>query len=341
MEDWPQIEISVVISTYNRKQRLLSLLHNLSGSSLTVKEVIIADAGNDNLSASEMVSFTKFPIICIYPAAASVCVQRNAAVAQAKSAWVFICDDDIEVPAGYLEKLAKHITTTKQVVAVSGNVLHLQNQQWLPYFTERSGRKLLWKYFFGLSIWGTIEVKQNWITKRITSSYKKKSNYIAKTGWPVISDFSGSYFTVPTYGLGAAVIKREWLLQIKYDEVLDPNGIGDNYGLAIHFPPQSIHIVNDAFVFHHKETAHRLNPSLQFYRRILALDYFRQINNNINHVKKRWLLWSLTGCMLQFIITGNKPLIKACRKLIVKIVFNKNEYVLAAAQNKKIITPVI
>lgn len=341
MEDLDKIEISVVISTYNRKQRLLSLLHNLSASSFAVKEVIIADAGNDNLSGAEMASFTKLSIIGIYPATASVCVQRNAGVSLAKAPWVFICDDDIEVPDDYLEKLAKHIATAKQVVAVSGNILHLQNQQWLPCFTERSARQLLWKYVFGLSIWGAIAVKQNWITKKIIRSYKKKGNYIAKTGWPVISNFYGNYFTVPVYGLCAAVIKKQWLQQVKYDEVLDPNGIGDNYGLAIHFPPQSIHIVNDAFVFHHKETANRLNQSVQFYRRTLALDYFRQISNNTGHVKKRWLLWSLTGCLLQFIITSNKPLIKACWKVIMKIAFNKNDYVIAAAQNKKIVTPVI
>lgn len=341
MEELEQIEISVVISTYNRKQRLLSLLHNLSASSLAVKEVIIADAGSDNLSETEIASFTKLCIVCIYPVTAAVCVQRNAGVALAKAPWVFICDDDIEVPNDYLEKLAKHIATAKQAVAISGNVLHLQNQQWLPYFTERSPRQLLWKYVFGLSIWGAIEIQQNWLTKKIINAYKKKGNYIAKTGWPVINNFCGNYFTVPTFGLCAAVIKKQWLQQIKYDEVLDPNGIGDNYGLAIQFPPQSIHIVNEAFVFHHKETTNRLNHSVQFYRRILALDYFRQTSNNIDHVKKRWLLWSLSGCLLQFTITFNKPLIKACGKLIVKIAFNKNDYVLAAAQNKKIVTPVI
>lgn len=341
MAEWDKIEISVVIPTYNRKQRLLSLLHNLSASSFAVKEVIIADSGSDHLSAAEIASFTQLSIISIYPAAASVCVQRNAGIAIAKSPWIFICDDDIEVPNDYLKKLVAHILKERQVVAVSGNVLHFEKDKWVPYFTERSARQLLWKYFFGLGIWGTIEVQQNWLTKKIIRNYKKKGNYIAKTGWPVLTDFSGSYFTVPMYGLGAAVINKQWLQQVKYDETIDANGIGDNYGLAINFPSQSIHIVNDAFVFHHKETANRLDQSLQFYRRTLALDYFRQVSNNIGHVKKRWLLWSLTGCLFQFIITGNGPLIKASWKLIIKIAANKNDYVIGAAENKKLIEPVL
>ena len=341
MEGLNTIEISVVVSTYNRKQRLLSLLHNLSTSSLPVKEVIIADAGSDPLTEAELAVFQKLCITNIRPVTASVCVQRNAGIALAKAPWIFICDDDIEVPQDYLEKLARHISNHQHVAAVSGNVLHLQKGEWVAYFTERSGKQLVWKYFFGLSVWGKIEVKGNWLTKNIINSYKKKGNYIAKTGWPVLTDFNGNYFTVPTYGLGAAVIKKELLLQFKYDETIDSNGIGDNYGLAINFPPQSIHIVNDAVVFHHKESSNRLSQPIQFYRRILALDYFRQKNENIKHVKKRWLLWSLSGFLLQSIIEGNRPFIKASWKLITKIAVNKNDYAIAAAQNKKIVDPVI
>src|SRR6185295_17891110 len=93
-------------------------------------------------------------------------------------------------------------------------------------------------------------------------------------GWPVITDFSGDFFITPVYGLGASVVGREWLLLSPYEELLDRHGIGDNYGVAMSFPVTGIHVLNNAFVYHHQEPANRLQRPLQYLRRVFALDYF-------------------------------------------------------------------
>jgi hypothetical protein len=42
-------------------------------------------------------------------------------------------------------------------------------------------------------------------------------------------------------------VRRQWLIRSPFDEVLDPHGIGDNYGVAFGFPSK-IHVLNSAWV---------------------------------------------------------------------------------------------
>jgi len=93
------------------------------------------------------------------------------------------------------------------------------------------------------------------------------------------------------YSLGASLVKKEWLLQSPFDEVLDRYGIGENYGVIAGFPTSSIHVLNNTFVCHHQEPANRLQKPLQYYRRVLALDYFIHSKKNLQWLKRRWLLW--------------------------------------------------
>jgi glycosyltransferase involved in cell wall biosynthesis len=40
----------------------------------------------------------------------SVCIQRNIGIRKAETPWVFLCDDDVEVPPDYLQQLVAHAT---------------------------------------------------------------------------------------------------------------------------------------------------------------------------------------------------------------------------------------
>lgn len=330
------MDISVVIPTCNRKARLLSLLHNLEQSTYLLAEVIIVDSGEDRLSDNELKSFHQLSIL-YFDAEKSVCIQRNKGISIAKSEWVFLCDDDIEVPADYLDKLVNHISRSPDAVAVSGLVLQLEKGEWKSTYSINSTTHLLWNYIFKLTMWEEISCKDNFISKLLKKYYHNKGNHIADSGFPVITNFSGDYFTTPVYGLGASLIKREWLIQFPYAEILDTHGIGDNYGVAINFPKNSIHVLNNAFVYHHQEAINRLQRPLQYYRRIMALDYFRRTNKHIPHVKKRWLVWSLAGNLLGFIIAADKDMIKPSYKCLVKIMFGNNDYLKAANAGQSVV----
>jgi len=120
---------------------------------------------------------------------------------------------------------------------------------------------------------------------------------------------------------------------------LDSHGIGDNYGVAINFPPNSIHVLNNTFVFHHREPLNRLQKPLQYFRRSLALDYFIRTNKNLRHVKKICLLWSLKGNLLAFILAGDRKMIRAGFKTLLAVAFKKNPYLKRSFSLKKIAEP--
>lgn len=320
------MQISVVIPTCNRKSRLLSLLENLNRSAYPIAEVIVVDSGNDRLTASEYAVFSNLAVLYL-DAERSVCVQRNIGIRKARSPWIFICDDDIEVPDDYLYKLAGHIEKHPSAGAVSGIVMERQNGKWERSYDISSAKELFLKYIFQLSIWGNITCRQdNFIVRGIKNHYAGKGNHISKAGWPVVTDFSGDFFITPVYGLGASLIRKGWLEFSPYDEILDQHGIGDNYGVAIGFPKPGVHVLNDARVYHHHEQANRLEKSLQGYRRALALDYFIKTKKNLQHVKKHWLLWSLFGNLLVSLFKRDKTAVEPAFKTFSLILSGRNPY---------------
>lgn len=330
------MNISVVIPTCNRKQRLLSLLWKLQESSHPLLEVIIVDSGEDRLLPSHYAVFNNLNITYIV-SQKSVCTQRNEGIRRARGEWIFLCDDDMEVPPDYIQKLFEHTAAHPEAGAVSGKVLQKEGDTWTATYPVTSASQLLWKFIFQLGIWGEIRCPDtNIVTRKITGYYKRKGNHISKAGWPVLTDFSGDFFTTPLYTLGASLVKKEWLLRAPYDEVLDRYGMGDNYGVAMDFP-SSIHLVNTAFVYHHREPANRLESQLQYFRRTLALDYFMQTKEKLRHTKRAWLLWSLTGNLFTFLLDRDRNRVYASLRCIRMIAFGRNPY-LQAAKNKQRVT---
>ncbi|MCW3118212.1 MAG: glycosyltransferase family 2 protein [Chitinophagaceae bacterium] len=335
------MHISVVIPTCERKGRLLSLLQNLDRSSCLVDEVIIVDSGNDKLLPADYSRFTNLNIQYVL-SERSVCIQRNIGIRLAVSPWIFLCDDDIEIPADYLQQLVIHVNKYPETGAVSGLWLQKENSGWKATYPVDSARMLFWKFIFQLGIWGEINCAgHNTVTRKIKQYYKGKGNHISKAGWPVNIDFTGEYAICPVYSLGASLVKKEWLVQSPYDEVLDPHGIGDNYGVAVDFPGPGIHIVNDVFVYHHKEPVNRLKESLQYYRRTLALDYFIRTKPRLKHINKYRVLWSLTGNLLSFLWVRDGVMVKAGYKAISKIILNRNPYFMAGKAKRKIAEPML
>lgn len=335
------MQISVVIPTCDRKSRLLSLLRDLDRSSYHLREVIIVDSGDDKLSPADYSVFSKLNIRYI-TTERSVCIQRNTGIRMAVSPWIFLCDDDIEVPPGYLQLLVNHISAHPGAGAVSGRWLENENGKWKATFTIKSARMLLWNYIFQLGIWGEITCSNNnFMTRRISRYYKRKGNHISKAGWPVNTDFTGDYSICPVYSLGASLVKKEWLICSPYDEVLDRHGIGDNYGVALGFPVPGIHIVNNAFIYHHHEPANRLKRSLQYYRRALALDFFARSKPGLKHIRSYRIAWSLAGNLLLFLRAGDGIMARASVKAIWKIISGFNPYSIANRANKKVTEPML
>ncbi|HEX9511842.1 MAG TPA: glycosyltransferase family 2 protein [Puia sp.] len=331
--------ISVVIPTCDRKQRLLALLNDLNQSTCPLLEVIIVDSGSDRLVPSDYAGYEHLPIIYT-GSEKSVCIQRNTGIRMASAPWIFLCDDDIEVPPDYLQKLVDHTTARQETGALSGLFLQKENNSWTAQYPLRSARLLVWKFIFQQSIWGEIDVPGSHpLINRIKEYYRKKGNHISKAGWPVLTRFSGDSFTTPLYSLGAALVKKEWLLSSPFDEVLDRHGMGDNYGVTTSLPGEGVTVLTDAFVYHHKEADNRLKRPLQYFRRVLALDYFISTRKNGRPIRKSWLLWSLTGNLLSFIRDKDRMMMKPAIRTILLIAAGRNPYRKAAKAGQKVLEP--
>jgi glycosyltransferase involved in cell wall biosynthesis len=316
------MQLSVVIPTCNRPDRLLSLLGDLSRSSHPILEVLIVDSGERKLDPARYVGLP-LAIQHVESTTKSVCVQRNIGIRRARGAWVFLCDDDIEVPANYLEALAEHVDTHPAAGAVSGLCLESTSSGWRGDFPVRSVSGLLWRYVFQLGVWGEIEVHGPLIDP-IVDRYRRRGNHISCAGWPVLVDFSGPYFRTPIYALGASVVKRDWLLGSPYDERLDPHGMGDHYGVAVGFPSEGIHVVTDAAVRHHREAANRPSESEAYGRRLLALHYFIATRRELAHLRESVFLWSLLGQIAFHSATGSRPLARQAVSTLWTVIRGRN-----------------
>jgi glycosyltransferase involved in cell wall biosynthesis len=336
-----EVIISVVIPTCERKNSLLRLLLSLNKSIYPIHEVIIIDSGIESLHSEELRSFDNLKVQYLR-SERSVCIQRNTGIQYATSPWIFLCDDDLEVPPEYLVQMNNHIKSYPSTGAVSGLVLQKENEKWDEQYPITSSARLVWNYIFQLSMWGEIRCdSNNFIIQKIKLFYSRKGNHISKAGWPVITNFAGEFFKTPVYGLGASVVKREWLLNSPYDEVLDANGIGDNYGVAMGFPSEGIHVLKNAFVYHHKEAINRPLNSNRHLRRILALQYFVKSMPALKHIPTRWFIWSLIGNLIPNILKGNGQIAYAILKSTFIVLLGKNPYFLGAKKKKKIIEPIL
>jgi glycosyltransferase involved in cell wall biosynthesis len=328
------IPISVVIPTCNREESLIRTLRSLGRSEYSFKEVIVVDS-SDQILKQEKHSVSGLNIKYIR-SEKSVCMQRNIGIQEASGTWIFLCDDDIEVPSDYVRLLVMHLKKHAGAGAISGIVLQREGEKWEQQYPVTSASLLWWKSIFNLGIWGEIRVNG-----KTAKRYKKKGNHVSTAGWPVVTDFSGDYFKTPVYGLGASLVKRDWLLCSPYDEVLDRSGIGDNYGVAMGFPTEGIHVVKKAHVYHHRSQQNRMAENVSYYRRLLALHYFITLGRCKEHVSERAYRWSLIGNFLSEIRSANVRKAFATMKALVQTTFGKNPYALGGKTNKKVIQPTL
>lgn len=338
------INISAVIPTRNRPDRMVSVLTTLQNQIYPASEIIVVDSSDDISYNVEVIKkFSTLPLQWI-TSPPSVCIQRNTGIKQASSEWILLCDDDIELASDYLKNLVLHIETHPACGALAGRLLQREGTNWVDQYPVKNFYDLGWRFIFQHSVWGSLEqVKiagwQQSMFFFMKNWYYKKGNTVTEAGWPLITDWGEDYFCTQIYSLGANMIRRDWLLQSPYDEVLDRSGIGDNYGVALGFPStQSVHVVASTYAYHHRAEENRLARHISHYRRILALQYFmkRSRQKNAAHA---WFIWSLFGKTLAYLMKGNWNMIKATVKAIVLITTKNNPYWKAHNKGEKVIQP--
>jgi glycosyltransferase involved in cell wall biosynthesis len=330
------IHISVVIPTCNRLVSLERCLNALASQTYQAHEVIIVDASSEPISAGILNRFWPALPFTMLPSEPSVCKQRNAGIREASGTHILLCDDDIVLPPDYIETLVRYVEAHPDTGAVTGSIREPRGNQFVDFATEQcSMGGLIWSYLFQLSVWGDIEASVRGTPLRplfspIVTFYRRRSNGFSYGGWPTITHPNPHAYSVALTGLGAALIKREWLLQSPYDEILDPHGIGDHYGVATGFPGVvPIAVVSTTHAIHHRSQENRLLQAATYYRRTLALHYFITSRPQFGAATQVVLLWSLLGNLLSHLLRLHFLHVRATLKAALLIVAGRNPYILA------------
>jgi glycosyltransferase involved in cell wall biosynthesis len=335
------MEISVVIPTRNRPEQLRRLLTTLQHQTLLPFEIIVVDASDAEISnpiQSEFSNSIRW-LIC-EPA---VCIQRNLGINAALHSWIFLCDDDIEIPPDHFERLARHIELHPTCGAVAGRLRQFEDGVWLDQYPPKKMSTLLYNFIFQLSVWGSLSgVKTNWLLRPILKVmqgwYARRGNRESLAGWPLITDWRSPFLPTRFYSLGANLIRKDWLLNSPYDIVLDRSGIGDNYGVALGFP-DGVHVLDTTYTLHHRAAANRIATVKAYYRRILALHYFIRTRYRNPGATSRWLCWSIIGLAMSQCIRFDTKTLRYSAKALWLILTARNPYLKASREGRKIVTP--
>jgi glycosyltransferase involved in cell wall biosynthesis len=337
------MNISAVIPTRNRVEQVRSTLHSLLRQTRQVDEILLIDSSDDRRQTALLrQEFAGHPIQWS-ESVPSVCIQRNIGIARASGDWILLLDDDVDLESDYILKLETYILANDGCGAVAGRLMQLESGTWTDQYPVKRFGELCWRFIFQLSIWGRIdEIKvpgvMKWCVEIINDFYRRKGNTLSLAGWPLITQWNEPIVRTTIYSLGASLIRKEWLAN-GYDEVLDPYGIGDNYGAALNFPArQQIHVLRDARAYHHRASENRLDRTLASYRRSLALHYFL-VRNKKGFVTKSFFVWSLFGNSLAAILRGDSRTFRMTMRALALILCGRNPYWIGHLKNKKIVQP--
>jgi glycosyltransferase involved in cell wall biosynthesis len=315
--------ISVVIPTRNRPVSLRRLLRSLAGQTLLPLETIIVDASDAGEPESWAIEFPTLHIR-LFTSRPSVCLQRNTGVAAARGSFIQFADDDIELPFDYLATLAGYLTMHPDSGAVSGLQSDLADGVLVLPDRRRIGAlALIWSFIFQTSVWGSFEDVASgrlsgWLLKPVLGHYRRRGNTFSLGGWPLLTRLGKTPERVAVYGLGGAMIRKEWLSGTPFDVGLVEHGIGDNFGLAISFPgTESIALLPSTTFLHHRENYNRLPRADTYMFRILALDHFMRASRRFHPGHRLVLRWSVIGHLLYFLVRGDlKMLLRSASTLL-------------------------
>lgn len=339
--------VSVVIPTKNRKDYITQCLNALKKEAHLIEETLIVDSSDTALQLADFSDFKDLNISIIH-SESSVCVQRNIGIKKAKSPYIFLLDDDIEISENYINACLTYLSENDSNGAACGYFMEKDgDDNWQYQYPVKNMFTLIWAYLFNNSLWFDFNenvqtYKPKFLFNYISKTLQSRQNTFSKAGWPINISLNQPINNVSVYSLGACIVKKSWLIKSLYDEVLDPHGLGDNYGVALGFPQEKpISILSNVLAFHHRSKQNRLDKSKAYYRRVLALHYFITRSKKFNKTTNKYFLLSLVGNFYQFILKLDLLKARLTGKLIWKILRKKNPYILAKEKGLRIITPKI
>ena len=202
------------------------------------------------------------------------------------------------MPHSIIEK--SHLA--KEIITVNKSDFPLKNHQFLNAFDGRSLQIIHSKpwvyerrnmaYVFGflahieINIW---QFYKNYFIQKFAKCYTKWRNYISKSVWRIITNFKGVVFKTDITKLSASFTKSENLKKTQFDTAFYKNEINSN-----------------------KSCFFRIN----------ALQYIPKKNKRFGSTNRLFLVWSLIGNFLIFLLKGKIKVLANDFTMICRIIFN-------------------
>lgn len=124
-----QLDISLVICSYNREKFIGKALSSILGQTLSFDrfEVVIVNNNSTDATDSIVKAFIKahaeISFTYVIETTQGLSAARNRGIAEAKSPLITFMDDDGEATPGFLETIVNYMTTHPTVSGVGGKVL--------------------------------------------------------------------------------------------------------------------------------------------------------------------------------------------------------------------------
>jgi glycosyltransferase involved in cell wall biosynthesis len=326
-----RLEVGVVIPTRSRPESLHRLLRALGRQDTPPGHVIVVDAGDPPLDPAALADVHRALPLTHLVAPPGVCAQRNAGLALVRQRYVLLCDDDIEPPPDYLRRLADFLDAEPGISAATGVLSEPGHDGgYATGLAAPSFRQLLFAFLFQLTVWGDVEATRGPAPARplialMRRWYRRRGNGFSLAGWPLFTRVRGPVARTSSYGLGAAMIRRDRLPPSPFDERLGPHGIGDNYGVALALPGERpIAVLTDLPVRHHRAAENRLDPVEAHFDRVLALDYFVRTRPRTPRLATAFLAWSLLGLALRAALRARGRLLRRELRALALVVTGRN-----------------
>jgi glycosyltransferase involved in cell wall biosynthesis len=330
------LTVSVVIPTRNRIQSLERCLNAIASQTYPLREVIVVDASDEPIELTALQKVWPSLHFTCHQSPPSVCKQRNAGIRLATGSHILLCDDDIVLPPEYVEVLVQYLLGHPEAGAATGSLHEFVKGTYVDYaMSAGSAAGLFWRFMFQLSVWGDVEetvhgsIWRPFLTP-VLEFYRGRRNSLSLAGWPTVTHPHSDAYSVARFGLGASIVRRDWLLLSPYDEILDPHGIGDHYGVATGFPGTlPITVVAGTYAIHQRSETNRQAQALTYYKRILALHYFMTQSEQYQSFNRLMLLWSLVGNFISHLLAIRRHHVYATAKSFLVILTGRNPYLVA------------
>jgi hypothetical protein len=123
------VAVSVIIATRNGSREILRSLSSLLAGAVVPDEIVVLDQSDDDRTKRKVAEARALPggerIRYIYSTRPGLCAHRNDAISAARGAFIASIDDDVAVPADWLQNMLREWDEgwNRQDVLITGRIL--------------------------------------------------------------------------------------------------------------------------------------------------------------------------------------------------------------------------